>query len=74
MSPDRSYGAGMKITVRHAKGTSDVLILLTEGEADELAKALRSRLEGEAGHQGPGYHLHLEDGSVEVTIGVLDPE
>jgi hypothetical protein len=28
-----------------------------------------------AGHQGPGHHLHLEDGKgSELTIGVLDPE
>lgn len=52
-----------------------MLVLFTEHEADEVARALRSRVEGEAGHQGPGYHLHLEDGEgSELTIGVLDHE
>jgi hypothetical protein len=64
----------MKINVRQAQGVSDVLVCLTEREADEVAKALRSHLEGEAGYEGPGYHLHLEDGEgSELTIGVLDP-
>jgi hypothetical protein len=56
-------------------GHSDVVVFLSEREADGVAKALRSRLEGEPGFVGPGYHLHLEDdeGS-ELTIGVLDPE
>ena len=64
----------MKILVRQAEGVSDVSVFLTEREADEVSRALRSRLEGEAGYQGPGYHLHLEDddGS-ELTIAVLDP-
>jgi hypothetical protein len=52
-----------------------VWVFLTEGETEGLAKALRARLEGQAGRSGPGYHLHLEDeeGS-ELTIAVLDPE
>ena len=54
---------------------ADVLVLLTEREAEEVAKALRARLRGERGHEGPGYPLHLEDGEgSELTIGVLDPE
>jgi hypothetical protein len=74
MSPEASYGAGMKMTVRQSEGVSDVWVLLTEGETEGLVKALRTRLEGQAGHSGPGYHLHLEDeeGS-ELTIAVLDP-
>jgi hypothetical protein len=65
----------MEINVRQAQGISDVSVFLTEREADEVARALRSRLEGEAGYQGPGYHLYLEDGEgSELTIGVLDPE
>lgn len=69
------YGCGMKINVRSAEGVSEVSVFLTEREADDLARALRSRLQGEAGYRGPGYHLHIEDdeGS-ELTIGVLDPE
>jgi hypothetical protein len=69
------YGAGMKISIREAEGHSGVLVFLTEREADGVSQALRSRLEGKPGFQGPGYHLHLEDddGS-ELTIGVLDPE
>jgi hypothetical protein len=64
----------MKINVRQAEGVSDVSVFLTEHEADGVAKELRSRLEGEAGYEGPGYHLHLEDGEgSELTIGVLDP-
>jgi hypothetical protein len=64
----------MKINVRQAQGVSDVSVFLTEREAEGVAKALRSRLEGEAGYEGPGYHLHLEDGEgSELTIGVLDP-
>jgi hypothetical protein len=48
---------------------------LTEQEADQVAQALRSRLEGKAGYQGPAYHLHIEDGQgSELTIAVLDPE
>ena len=65
----------MKISIRQGDEASDLQVLLTEHEADEVARALRSRLEGEADHQGPGYHLHLEDGQgSELTIGVLDPE
>jgi len=64
----------MKINVRQAQGVSDVSVFLTGREADGVAKSLRSRLEGEAGYEGPGYHLHLEDGEgSELTIGVLDP-
>jgi hypothetical protein len=64
----------VKISVRQAQGVSDVSVFLTEREADEVAQALRLRLEGEAGYRGPGYHLHLEDGrGSELTIGVLDP-
>jgi hypothetical protein len=65
----------MKLSIRQAEGISELLMLLTEREADGVAQALRSRLEGKAGFQGPGYHLHLEDGEgSELTIGVLDPE
>jgi hypothetical protein len=66
----------MKMTVRQGEGNAlEVWVFLTERESDGVAKALRARLEGEAGHKGPGYHLHLEDdeGS-ELTIAVLDPE
>jgi hypothetical protein len=66
----------MKMSVRQGEGSaSDVWVFLTERESEGVAKALRARLEGEAGHKGPGYHLHLEDdeGS-ELTIAVLDPE
>jgi hypothetical protein len=65
----------MKITVREGEGSSDVWVFLTEREADGVAKALRARLEGEAGHKGPAYHLHLGDGEgSELTIAVLDPD
>jgi hypothetical protein len=65
----------MRIDVRQAGGISDVSVFLTEREAAEVAKALRFRLDGDVGYQGPGYHLHLEDGEgSELTIGVLDPE
>jgi len=65
----------MKINVRSAEGVLDVSVFLTEREADDLAQALRFRLQGEAGYEGPGYHLHIEDGEgSELTIGVLDPE
>jgi hypothetical protein len=65
----------MQIKVRQAQGVSDVSVFLTEREADEVARALRSRLEQATGHHGPGYHLHLEDGEgSELTIGVLDPD
>jgi hypothetical protein len=69
------YGAGMEISVRQGQEASDVLVLLTEREADEVARAFRSRLDGEAGHRGPGYHLHSRMARCsELTIGVLDPE
>ena len=64
----------MKMNTRHAgDGPADVWAFLTEEEADGLANALRSRLDGNNGYRGPGYHLHLEaaDGS-ELTICVLD--
>jgi hypothetical protein len=66
----------MKINVRQTtEGLSDVSVFLTESEANEIGQALRSRLEGEAGYRGPGYHLHIEDGEgSELTIGVLDSE
>lgn len=67
----------MRITVRQSEdGVSDVLVILTEHEADGVAHALRSRLNGEPGHRGPGYHLHLdaEDEGSELTISVLDPD
>jgi hypothetical protein len=75
MSLDPSYGASMQMNIRQSdEGASDVSIFLTEDEADQVAQALRSRLEGEAGYRGPGYHLHIEDGQgSELTIGVLDP-
>jgi len=76
MSPERSrYCATMKIKVRGTDGSVDVSVSLTEDEADGLAGALRSRLDGEAGYRGPGYHLHIEDGEgSELTVVVLDPE
>jgi hypothetical protein len=49
-------------------------VFVTEAEADGVARALRSRVDGEAGHQGPGYHLHLEDEQGELTLAVLDEE
>jgi hypothetical protein len=65
----------MKLNVRVANdGTSDVWVYLTEREADRVANALRSRLDHDMGHTGPGYHLHLEDNNSELTIAVLDPE
>lgn len=65
----------MRMTVRQGDDSADVWVFLTEAEADGIARALRSRLNGEAGHQGPGYHLHVDDGSAtELTIAVLDPE
>jgi hypothetical protein len=65
----------MKINVRPSGGRADVSVFLTESEAEGVAQALRSRLEGKEGFRGPGYHLHVEneEGS-ELTIGVLDPE
>jgi hypothetical protein len=50
------------------------LVVLTEREADGVARALGSRLDGETGYPGPGYHLHLEDDGGELTIAVLDEE
>jgi hypothetical protein len=66
----------MKMNVRVGDDvSSDVWVFLTEEEADGVARALRSRLEDEAGHRGPGYHLHVEDGEgSELTIAVLDAE
>lgn len=65
----------MRITVRSAAGVSEVSVLLTEREADDLARALRSRLQREPGYEGPGYHLHIDDGEgSELIIGVLDAE
>jgi hypothetical protein len=65
----------MKMTVRQGNASADVWVFLTEDEAEGVARALRSRLDGEAGHRGPGYHLHVEDGEgSELTIAVLDPE
>lgn len=65
----------MKMNVRQSEGQSDVWVFLSEREADGVARALRSRLEGKEGYRGPGYHLHLEDdeGS-ELTIAVRDRE
>jgi len=71
----RGYGASMKLTVSEADGSTDVWVFITEGEAEGIARALRARLDGEAGYRGPGYHLHLEDGEgSEFTIAVLDAE
>jgi hypothetical protein len=64
----------MKISIRQADGHSDVVVFLTEREADGLSQALRSRLEGKPGFHGHGYHLHLEGEGSELTIGILDPE
>jgi hypothetical protein len=76
MSPEHGSSlTAMKMNVRSSETTSDALVLLTEREAEEVARALLSRTEGKAGYQGPGYHLYLEDGAgSELTIGVLDPE
>jgi hypothetical protein len=64
-----------KITIRQSGDQSDVCVLLTEAEAERVAKALRARLNAEAGYRGPGYRLHIKDGEgSELTIGVLDPE
>ena len=49
-------------------------MLLTEAEAEQVATALRARLDGGPGYAGPGYHLHLNDGRSEFTMGVLDSE
>jgi hypothetical protein len=66
----------MKITVVQASdGPADISVFLTEREAEEVVRALGSRLVGDTGHEAPGYHLHLQDGDgSELTIGVLDPE
>jgi hypothetical protein len=66
----------MRMTIEQREGWADVWVFLTEADADGVARALRSRLDREAGYQGPGYHFHLEDdeGSGEFTLGVLDPE
>jgi hypothetical protein len=66
--------AAVKLNVRQSSdGTSDVSMLLPEAEAADVAATLQSRIEGEAGFRGPGYHLRLEDASgSELTIGVLD--
>jgi hypothetical protein len=77
MTPEPSLECdALKINVRQADdGSMDVSVFLTETEADEVAKALRLRLDDDPGHRGPGYHLHVEDGEgSELTIGVLDPE
>ena len=66
--------ASVKLTVRSSSDEiSDVWVFLTEAEAEEVASALRSRIKGEEGFRGPGYHLHLEEANgSELTIGVLD--
>jgi hypothetical protein len=52
----------MKMNVRVGDdGSSDVWVFLTKQEVAGIARASRSRLEDEAGHRGPGYHLHVED-------------
>jgi hypothetical protein len=64
----------MKMTVQQRDGSAEVLVFLTEEEAENIARALRSRLDGEVGHRGPCYHLHVEDGGgSELTLAVLDP-
>jgi hypothetical protein len=64
----------MKMTISQGEQSAEVLVLLTESEADQVARALTGRLAGEAGFRGPGYHLHVEsDAGSELTIGVLDP-
>jgi hypothetical protein len=68
------YGLAMRMTIRQGEGWADVWVFLTEAEADGVARALRSRLDGEPGYQGPGYHLHLEDDAGELTLAVLDGE
>jgi hypothetical protein len=63
------------MSVRSSEPHADVWVYLTEAEADELAQALRSRIDGEEGYRGPGYHLHIEDSTgSELTVCVLDPE
>ncbi len=64
----------MKLRVRSAEPLADVWLYLTEAEAEQLAHALRSRLDDEDGYRGPGYHLHIDDGEgSELTVCVLDP-
>jgi hypothetical protein len=70
-----SYAPAFVNVPRVEVTVADVLVLLTEREAEEIAQALQSRLEGLAGYRGPGYHLHVEDNEgSELTIGVLDRE
>jgi hypothetical protein len=65
----------MRLSTRQSGDAADVLVLLTEPEAQEIVQAIGSRLDGETGYRGPGYHLHLEsDEGSELTIGILDPE
>jgi hypothetical protein len=66
----------MEITVRHrGDEAADIWVSLTEEEADGVATALRSRLQGETGFEGPGYRFHLDGGNdSELTIAVLDRE
>lgn len=52
----------MKINVRQNDGRSDVSVFLTEREAEDIALALRFRLDGKEGFRVPGYNLHVEDG------------
>jgi hypothetical protein len=50
----------MKINVRQAEGVSDVSVFLTEHEADGVAKALRSRLEGDVATKAPAITCTLK--------------
>ena len=75
ISPERRYGAAMKMTVRQGEGSADVWVLLTEDEAESIARALRSRLQGEAGYKGPGVSPPRRGRrGFRATIAVLDPE
>jgi hypothetical protein len=62
------------MTIKQGEEWDEVLVVLTEREADGVARALGSRLNGESGYQRPGYHLHLEDDGGQRTIAVLDEE
>jgi len=73
-TPSRPYDDRKQLSIRSSEPLADVWVFLTEAEAEQLAHALQSRLDGAMGYRGPGYDLHIEDGEgSELTVCVLDP-
>jgi hypothetical protein len=62
----------MRISADQREDLRDVWVFLTPDEAHEIREALESWAEEREGFTSPGWHMHVTDGDLELTLGI-DP-